>query len=131
MSQLSWALLLISIYQVKHFLCDFPLQSQYMLRKVAGDWGFVIPLAYHCSVHASFTLMFCVFINPKLWWLAILDFVIHFVMDRIKAGPNYLGRFNDYSKAGFWNALGFDQMIHHLTHYFIVWVLVTQTPLGY
>lgn len=25
----------------------------------------------------------------------------------------------------FWWALGFDQMVHHLTHYFIIWVLVS------
>ena len=130
MNQLGWTFFLLSIYQVKHFLCDFPLQSQYMLRKVKSDWGFIIPLGSHCLVHSSFTLIFCLVLNPSLAWLAALDFFFYFIMDRIKAGPRYLGRYNDYSKPGFWNALGFDQMVHHLTHFYIVYILVTKTPLG-
>ena len=48
-------------------------------------------------------------------------------MDRFKSGPRYLGRYNNLSKAGFWNVLGFDQMIHHLTHIYIVYIIVIQS----
>lgn len=64
-------------------------------------------------------------IEPRLWWLSICDFIIHFTMDRFKSGPRYLGRFSDISKTTFWAALGFDQMVHHLTHLWIIWMLVS------
>lgn len=125
--ELKSAFILFVIFQFKHFLADFPLQRQYMLRKVSAGWEFLLPLSLHCTVHALITLTICLTVNPTLWWLAVVDFVIHFIMDRIKSGPRYLGRFSDLSKSGFWITLGFDQMVHHLTHIYLVWVLVT-TP---
>lgn len=116
--------ILLIIFQVKHFICDFPLQREYMLKKTTASWAFVPPLALHSGVHASFTLMILIWFNPALWYFALYDFAIHFVMDRIKSGPKYLGRFNDKDRPGFWNALGFDQMVHHLTHYSIVWMII-------
>jgi hypothetical protein len=116
--------LLLIIFQIKHFISDFPLQREYMLKKTMPGWEFVPPLALHCAVHSSFTLAIVLAINTQLWWLAALDFVVHFSMDRIKSGPKYLGRFHDRDRPGFWNALGFDQMVHHFTHYYIIWVII-------
>lgn len=116
---------LLLAFQFKQFIADFPLQREYMLKKTLPGWEFVVPLAMHCSVHATLTLVICLWFVPSLWWLALVDFVIHFTMDRIKSGPKYLGRFNDRDKPGFWNCLGFDQMVHHLTHYGIIWMLFT------
>jgi hypothetical protein len=124
-SQLRLAFTLLVVYQFKHFIADFPLQREYMLRKVSPHWDFVLPLSLHSGVHAVLTLAIVLTVQPSLWWLAIFDFAVHFTMDRIKSGPRYLGRFNDRSKPGFWNSLGFDQMVHHLTHYWIIWSLVT------
>ena len=117
--------ILLVVYQFKHFLADFPLQREYMLKKFSPNWDFFLPLCLHAGVHAALTL-FIVFIFhvANLWWLALVDFVIHFIMDRIKSGPRYLGRFNDRDKPGFWNALGFDQMVHHLTHLYIIWIII-------
>lgn len=124
-NELQFAFLLLVVFQVKQFVADFPLQREYMLKKVSPNWDFVLPLTMHCAVHATLTLMITLLVNPTLWWLALADFVIHFVMDRIKSGPRYLGRFTDRSRPGYWNTFGFDQMVHHLTHIWIVWVLIT------
>lgn len=121
---INYIFLLLVIYQLKHYIADFPLQREYMLRKTLPQWDFVLPLVLHCLVHAVLTLMICLYFAPKLIWLAAFDFVVHFVMDRLKSGPRYLGRFNDLSKPGFWNVLGFDQMVHHLTHIFIIYYIV-------
>lgn len=115
---------LLLAFQVKHFIADFPLQREYMLRKTLPGWSFLVPLTVHCSVHALGTLVIVLFIDPTKAWLAVLDFVVHFVMDRIKASPNYLGRFNDVAKPAYWNCFGVDQMVHHLTSYGIIWLLV-------
>ncbi len=124
--RLATAFVLLIVFQLKHFVADFPLQREYMLKKFGAGWEFVLPLSLHSAVHAAFTLVICLVCNASLWWLAAADFAIHFAMDRIKSGPRYLGRFNDKSRPGFWNALGFDQMVHHLTHLWIVWALVTR-----
>ncbi len=124
--QLELTFILLIVFQFKHYIADFPLQREYMLRKTLPQWGFVLPLVTHCLVHAVLTLIICLFYAPHLWWLSLVDFVVHFLMDRLKSGPRYLGRFNDLKKAGFWNTLGFDQMVHHLTHIYIIYVIVTQ-----
>ncbi len=118
---------LLVVFQVKHYVGDFPLQIRWMLKKVADGWSFFLPLAAHCLIHASMTLIVILYVRPSLWWLAGIDFVAHFIMDRIKAGPKYLGRFRDRDKASYWNALGFDQMVHHLTGFYIIWV-ITSAP---
>ncbi len=122
--QIKMVFTLLIVFQIKHFIADFPLQREYMLKKVSPSWDFVLPLVLHSGVHAVFTLAICLTYRPALWWLALMDFVIHFIMDRIKSGPRYLGRYNDKNRAGFWNALGIDQMVHHLTHLWIIWALL-------
>lgn len=175
---------LLVVYQIKHFLADYPLQGSYMLGKFKGGLGWILPLAAHTLVHGLFTFAIvivyknCVWIEDSLFLngapsltitsihfplvkgslqlatkLAIFDFSVHFIMDRIKASPAMLGRFKALSanemknilsylptlgKAGvkekfgtqlrsntfFWWALGIDQMVHHLTHYAIIWKLL-------
>lgn len=86
--------------------------------------------------------------------LALMDASIHFAMDRAKASPRYLGRWkplngNEWALARleiglpdaaedlrakarkrllsnvlFWQTLGFDQCVHHLTDITVIWFLV-------
>lgn len=116
---------LLFLFQVKHFLADFPFQTKYMLGKFK-DKGWFAPLAAHGGVHAALTFAiatpFVGFIVGL--FLATLDFVLHVTMDRLKASPSMWGRYKP-DQTQFWNALGFDQMIHHFTHYLIIAVIVT------
>lgn len=144
-----------------------------MLGKFKEGWDFLGPLTAHCLVHAVFTFAIVIWLTPVALALGLagLDFVIHFIMDRLKAGPKYLGRFKTMTKEDFssheyamgtfahraktekdpvvrmynqneeavyknkwqqkllsnklfWWSLGFDQMIHHLTHYLIVYIII-------
>lgn len=146
---------LLIIYQLKHLLADFPLQGTFMLGKFKPGWDFLLPLLAHVGVHGGMTLAICLYFAPHLWWLALVDAGIHFTMDRLKAGPKYLGRFKPltgaeyvevvetmekYSPSAFtvyrpakrklwgnvlfWNAIGFDALVHHCTHYFIIYMIV-------
>jgi hypothetical protein len=125
-SNLNQLFALLIAFQVKHFLADFPLQREYMLKKVSAGWAFLLPLSLHCGVHSFMTFLILVgFGRLDLWWLALVDFATHFVMDRLKAGPKYLGRFNNPRKTSYWAAFGFDQMVHHLTSLYIIWYIVT------
>jgi len=123
MNDIQWLFTLLVLFQIKHFLADFVFQNVYMLQKSRADWDFVWPLSIHCGVHAIMTLAIALWWNPSLWWLSIIDFFVHFIADRIKAGPRFLGRFGDMKSKGFWVTFGLDQMIHHLTHLYIIWVL--------
>lgn len=121
-----------------------------MLGKFKSGNGWILPLAAHCSVHALFTLVICLFFDVKKALIfAAFDFIIHFIMDRIKASPKLLGQFHALSRMEFifitemrkqgvtdfkqwrichnkifWMSLGFDQMVHHLTHYFIIYKIL-------
>ena len=123
--------LLLILFQIKHFICDYPLQTAYMLGK-ANTKGWVLPLAAHAAVHALFTFAITLIAFQPTYFLdavvlatvlALLDFVIHFTVDRIKASPNLGGRFKP-TQPQFWWALGADQMIHHLTHYLFIFIIV-------
>lgn len=115
---------LLFAYQVKHFLADFALQTRWMLGKFRADWSFFWPLAAHAGVHGALTLAICLVVDPELWWLCLVDGVSHFILDRIKAGPRWLGRFDDKNDWPFWWAIGSDQMAHHLVHYLCIYMLV-------
>jgi hypothetical protein len=153
---------LLILFQLKHFIADYPLQGNYMLGKFKPGWDFLGPLSAHCLVHAVMTFAITVWYTPVAVALGLagLDFVIHFLMDRIKAGPKYLGRFkalNEFewkaytkkidkaveeeaiydcyvaetvfnirkqSNQFFWWSLGLDQMVHHLTHYLIILIII-------
>ena len=161
---LQFVFALLVVYQLKHFICDFPLQGEYMLRKFSPDWKVWIPaLSAHAGVHAFATLFIVVYIQRVFmadvdfsfaFYLAAADFYVHFLMDRIKASPTMLGRFKSLSarefryykscigqpgehpnvpfqvnkifrsNTYFWWSLGFDQMVHHLTHYYIVFFII-------
>lgn len=116
--------ILLFVYQLKHFLADYIFQYNYMLKKIRPGWDFVAPLSLHCAVHGGMTLMICLFYKPSMWWLGLLDFAIHFFTDRLRSGPRYLGRYTDINDSIFWWILGFDQMVHHLTHLLVIAILL-------
>ena len=158
MESISLIFSLLVFFQLKHFIADYILQGKYMIGKFKPGWDFLLPLLAHVGVHGIFTLGIILLVAPHLWWLCLVDISIHFVIDRIKAGPKYLGRYkplfgkefieahrivNEPKYTGrtlklmqnearrklkdnlyFWIALGFDQMIHHLTDLYVVYVLV-------
>jgi Protein of unknown function (DUF3307) len=151
-SQMTTVFTLLVLFQLKHFVADYPLQSpSFFIGKFREDWGFLGPLLAHVGIHAAFTFALCVSFGAS--WsvalgLACFDAGVHFVMDRAKASGRYLGRWKPLTAEGwmaatrtndrkalrgnklFWQALGFDQMIHHLTDYAVIWWLVTQAALG-
>ena len=115
--------ILLIAFQLKHFLCDFPLQGKYMLGKFSRDPLVWSPaLTAHAAVHwfgtSLIVYMFTVRVDVA-FLVGACDFAVHFVVDRIKASPNLLGRWKPDNKF-FWWALGADQAAHHLTHYAII-----------
>jgi hypothetical protein len=128
MTKFHMLFLLLVVFQVKHLVADYPLQTKYMLGKFKDGWDFFFPLWSHCLVHAYITFFIVMYFTDisvavKCFYI---DFIIHFIMDRIKAGPKYLGRFKDMTDRKFWWCLGLDQMVHHMTHYLIIYFILRE-----
>lgn len=115
--------LLLVILQVKHFICDYPLQTPYMLQKASVD-KWIKPLLAHSIVHSVGTfLVFAYFNVAYALCFAMADLILHFIVDRIKASPNIGNRWG-IEKPQFWWALGLDQMSHHLINFAFVYILL-------
>lgn len=115
---------LLILFQLKHFIADFLLQNMYMVNGKQGYVNWVLPLFTHTSIHGFFTFLIAFIFTFNFILalvLALFDIIIHFSMDRIKASPYYL----DYeiTDKKFWWMIGLDQMIHHLTHYSIIFII--------
>ena len=107
--------LCVLIFILKQFAGDFLLQTKRMATGKEGQDGWLLPLTCHAAVHALLTLSISLIFAPHLAWLAILDFVIHFVIDRAKALTQM--RFGlTMEKPAYWWLFGTDQTLHHLTH---------------
>lgn len=122
--------LLLILFQIKHFICDYPLQTPYMLGKM-NKTNWIKPLAAHSLIHAFGTFTIVLFFMPTAYIVdsfvfailfAIADFIFHFTVDRIKASPNLGGRWKP-DQPYFWWALGADQMAHHLVNYLFIIVI--------
>lgn len=116
-------LILILVFQVKHFLADYIFQGKYMLGKFKlVNWE--LPLAAHSAVHMGMTFMIALAYIPIQYaaLVAVADMVIHFIIDRVKVVFS-----RDYDSAvdkEFWWWLGADQMAHHVTHYAIAFTIL-------
>lgn len=105
---------------IKHFICDFPLQTSPWMYENKGKYWHLGGIA-HSAVHAVGTwLILYYFIGANAWQFALLDFVIHYHVDWLKIYCNK--RFNyQPNHNGFWLLLGLDQLLHHLTYFLIVY----------
>ncbi len=99
MSQIQLFLVLLVVYQVKHFVCDYILQGKYMLGKFLPYPAYILPLLAHTLVHAVATFGIAYLVRDVYFavGLSLLDMGTHFLVDRIKASPDMLGRFKNFS----------------------------------
>lgn len=117
-------LILLCVGMIAHFLADFVLQNDYHLKK-GNKVGWFSPLFFHCLDH--FVLFFVLFVLTglfvdivyyELFFMALvcslLNSIIHFGVDRIKAHPKLGGRWK-FPQKMFFVSLGLDQMFHSIT----------------
>jgi hypothetical protein len=119
-----WAMTLLAVLMAtKHYVADFLLQTNWIARGKECRSGWLLPLLAHVFCHAGLTLAIALAVAPRLWWLAAVDFGVHFLVDRSKAILGHLGRWTPGDKT-FWWLLGFDQYLHQVTNVAIAAVLV-------
>lgn len=100
---------------VKHFVADFMLQTHWMAMGKERRESWLGPLAVHVLIHAGLTLLIALVVAPRLWWIALVDLVVHFFVDRGKAEIGQRCCW-DFTKTQYWWLLGFDQFIHQVTN---------------
>ncbi|NBN79945.1 DUF3307 domain-containing protein [Microvirga tunisiensis] len=117
-----WLGLVVLAFLAKHFIADFLFQTHWMAMGKEGRDHWILPLAAHAGIHAALTALLASAIAPSCLWLAAVDFVVHFAIDRSKAA---LVRVTGATpqRAGFWWLLGLDQTLHHLTHFAFILVM--------
>jgi hypothetical protein len=118
-----WLGALYVAFVIKQFLADFLLQTNWMACGKAQSRGWLAPLATHAGVHAALTLLLMLALLPSLWWLGLVDFVVHTVIDRGKALATRGLGLTEKDNAWWW-LLGLDQALHQLTHFSFVLALL-------
>jgi hypothetical protein len=98
---------LIALFALKHFLASYPLQCSYTVKGLGStDW--VKPMLARAGVQAVCTALLAVGYwmvmgkatnLPLLAMVAGIDFVSHFLIDRVKVSKEFLGHFMVASSA--------------------------------
>lgn len=71
---------------IKQLACDFFLQTKWMaLGKALAGWEGYKPLFVHAGIHGLGTLLIFVIFAPHLWWISLVDVVVHAAIDLFKA----------------------------------------------
>ncbi len=124
-------LFLMTLFIVKHFICDFPLQSYWMASN-KGTYGHRGGLA-HVGVHMLGTFFAIVifvqtteiFFGPWLFLgMIFLEAFIHYHTDWFKMWFNKKKEWKPDKSPEFWISLGIDQMIHYMSYIGIVWYVL-------
>jgi len=113
-------------FRAKQFICDFVLQTDWMaLNKGKPGLDGYRALGLHALVHAAGTALVVVFFAPSLWWLALVDFVVHGLIDRLKGMVTYQQGWK-YTDKWFWWSFGLDQEAHNLTHFVYILIILAK-----
>jgi hypothetical protein len=106
---------------VKHFICDFPLQTSPWMYRNKGIYLHLGGIT-HSAIHAVGTwLVLVFFIGQQALLYALLDFVVHYHIDWAKLHLNKRYDWRPDNSNGFWILLGFDQLAHHITYFVIIY----------
>jgi hypothetical protein len=111
--------LLLALFGIKHFIADFVMQYDYMVRD-KGIYGAEGGL-HHAATHACWTFLILIpFIRSpeQLLILPLVDFIAHYHIDWVKQQVN---QGYTYSDRMWWVWLGVDQALNYLTYVGIIY----------
>lgn len=124
-------LCLMSLLIFKHFVVDFPMQTQRMVDE-KGTYGAMGGLV-HSGLHGWATMLIVtVFLAAVTGWdvtvagavgsvIGLIDAVAHYHIDWVKM--NFSRDFTVKDRM-FWTLLGLDQMLHYLTYILLIAVII-------
>jgi hypothetical protein len=112
------------VLTVKHLVADFLLQNEWMANGKDARTGWALPLLTHCAIHGALTTLLVAFLQPRLWYLGLVDFAIHLAIDRSKGMIVSTWRIGPQHRF-FWWTIGVDQALHQITNCALALVLAT------
>src|SRR4051812_9362224 len=100
----------------KHIIADFVLQTSWMAIGKDQKTKWARPLLAHCLVHLGVSTTLILLIAPRFWFIALIDFAIHIIIDRAKGlCASTFDVTLESAHPWFWTLIGVDQALHHLT----------------
>jgi hypothetical protein len=117
-------LLLYICFRLKQFSCDFLFQTDWMALNKGrpGKEGYKA-LFSHTIYHGAAATIIALIFAPSMWWLGVVDFVVHSLVDRIKGLITYKKDWK-YTDRWFWWSFGGDQEAHNFTHLIYIVMIV-------
>lgn len=118
-------LLLLFLFQIKHWYADFKIQT-YMQTVKKGLWMDPIGLS-HTGDHIWTTLVCLIVFSlyqpipvGTILLVAVLEGIYHYIVDytKVKYGCK------DNTKPMFWNQFGLDQLAHQASYLVIIWYIL-------
>lgn len=122
------ATLLLVALLICHYLADFCITSQTMIRAKA-DGRNLWPIAFHATIHAVL-IGLCLLVYNVDWKLLLvlmmIELVSHFIIDVLKAQISIrFPYFSDNRHKPYWVLYGLDQLLHQMV-VVVIWYLAAQ-----
>ena len=118
-------LILYIAFRIKQYLCDFVFQTDWMaLTKGAPGAEGYKALFSHTLYHGAATTLIALIFVPSMWWLGILDFIVHSLVDRTKGLITNKMDWS-YKDRWFWWSFGLDQEAHNYTHLAYILLIIS------
>ncbi|ERR1700761_252298 len=117
-------LLAMLVFQIKHYLCDFVLQTRDQIRAKGNylEMGGIV----HAGLHMLGSIPALLILTTNLELIALLavaEFVIHYHTDWAKAQLDRHLKL-DNTTTLYWAIFGGDQLIHQSTYLGMVFVVI-------
>jgi hypothetical protein len=74
----------VTLLTGKHLIADFFLQTKWIADGKEARTGWEAPLLVHCAIHGALSTAIILVFEPRLWFLGLVDYAIHFIADRAK-----------------------------------------------
>ncbi len=118
MDTLTMIFIMLALFGIKHFICDFWLQFPYMLEE-KGIYG-ARGGRHHALMHTVGTFLVLAVCISSIEWAVVFAFadgLAHYHIDWAKTN---IARGLKPSDKRFWFWLGLDQTLHYLTYIAII-----------
>jgi len=118
-------LLVLFVFQVKHFLCDFVFQTEYQIQN-KSIYGHSAGLR-HAGLHIVGSIPAFLLLSAPVGLMAVClvgEFAVHYHMDWLKARYDGSKLPSDHS---YWVVFGIDQFVHQTTYLAMVFIVLSAT----
>ncbi len=106
---------------IKHFICDFPLQAYPWMYRNKGTYLHPGGIIYALIHGIDTTIVLLPFIGLVALTYGIIDWFVHYHIDWAKMGISKRYNLQPNNSEKFWILLGFDQLLHHITYFALVY----------